>query len=186
MPKLSGIVIPAQISFAGQSFADSAADIPTWRVLSSILSLEYLWNEIRVKGGAYGAGANVSALGIIGFYSFRDPDASNSFRAFDGAKDFTTAFCASAQSLDKFIIGTVAKQEPLVSDTSRGVGADELYFRGIDTAMRTENRRKLLAASFDGVREASKHLDGAFRRCVIGSEAAVRSFEDDGIVNGGL
>ena len=87
----------------------------------------------------------------------------------------------SVTSLEKYIIGTVAKQEPLISDSSRGVGADELYFRGIGENDRIEKRRRLLSVTKEDVRAASEHLSRAARRCIVASESILDIFNNDGI-----
>ena len=72
LPKAQGILIPAAVSYSAAALP-RITDKVAWNVLSTILSLEYLWNEIRVKGGAYVTGASIGALGIPAFYSYRDP-----------------------------------------------------------------------------------------------------------------
>lgn len=186
IPEFSGILIPARISYAAQCFTAPVEDLSSFRVLSNIMSLEYLWNEIRVKGGAYGAGASLSALGILGFYSYRDPDAANSFRVFAEAGSFVRSFCHTNEPIDRYIIGTIAKQEPLISDISRGIGADELYFRGVSEEKRIENRRKLLSTSYEDLEKTADHLSLRSCRLVIGAEPTLRSFEKDGIEIVGL
>ena len=86
-PKAQGVQIPTAVSYSAVSLPQ-ITDMAAWRVLSTILSLEYLWNEIRVKGGAYGTGATLSPLGIPAFYSYRDPSPSGSFTIYGDAADF--------------------------------------------------------------------------------------------------
>ena len=182
VPKLGGIVVPAQICYSAMIFDRSATDVPMWKALTSILSLEYLWNEIRVKGGAYGAGAAVTHLGAVMFHSFRDPSAKNSRRAYEGAADFVRDFLAAEPSLDKYIIGTVARQEPLLSDAARGNLADDMYFRGLTEQKRIENRRRLLSLSPKDLLSELDVLASGATYCVIGSEKLVGEFADDGII----
>lgn len=181
IPDLSGIIIPAQVAFTAQCFDSPVKDTSSWRVLSSILSLEYLWNEIRVKGGAYGASSTVNGLGIVGFSSFRDPDPANTLEVYSRTRRFVDSFLKSVPSLEKYIIGTVAKQEPLISDSSRGVGADELYFRGISEEKRIEKRRRLLAVTKEDVGAAAEHLSCSVHRCIVASEPVLGLFKSDGI-----
>ena len=56
------------------------------KVVKTILAYDYLWNEVRVKGGAYGTGMSCSGTGMMQAYSYRDPDVLNSMRAFKGAQ----------------------------------------------------------------------------------------------------
>ena len=186
VPAFEGIVVPAQVCYSAIAFEKRAADIPAWKVLTSILSLEYLWNEIRVKGGAYGAGAAVTHLGALAFNSFRDPSAENSRRAYEGAADFVRAFFSDPPSLDRYIIGAVAKQEPLLSDAARGSLADTMYFRGTSEEARAAERRRILSLTpKDFLCDLDVLLSGS-TYCVIGSENTVKAFENEGIIINGI
>lgn len=179
-PSAQGIMIPAAVSYSAVSLP-RITDMAVWNVLSTILSLEYLWNEIRVKGGAYGTGAGVSALGIPTFYSYRDPSPSDSFSAYQGAADFLRQYCSSQPLLEQYIISTVAKQEPLMSDSEIGTMADGLYFRGISYETRCAERKRMLALTTDDLLSAADILSQSKNRCVIGSGEALESCKKYGL-----
>ena len=170
-PKAQGVQIPAAVSYSAVSFPP-IDDMAAWRVLSTILSLEYLWNEIRVKGGAYGAGAVLSLLGIPAFYSYRDPSPSGSFSTYGDAADFLRKYLEQPLP-EQYIISTVAKQEPLQSDSEKGIEADELYFRGITHEARCAERKRMLSLTAKELLSAVDTLPRSKSRCVIGSAEAL-------------
>ena len=105
--KKEAVIIPAGISFAasggmlseyGRKYGGAL------KVLSSILSYGYLWNEIRVKGGAYGCGFRAGETGSLSFYSYRDPNPVNSMNVYKNTSQFIREFCNSDESVEKYII----------------------------------------------------------------------------------
>jgi len=79
--KEESALIPAGISYAAVGAVTDTYD-PRFQVLSHMLTYDYLWNEVRVKGGAYGTGAAIRPDGTFGFYSYRDPDPANSLKTY--------------------------------------------------------------------------------------------------------
>lgn len=90
-------------------------------VLSSPVSYTYLWNAVRVQGGAYGTGMNIRSDGDIFSYSYRDPDLENTKAAFGSISEFLTEFLAQDAPLDDVIIGTVNTTDPLIEPAERCV-----------------------------------------------------------------
>ena len=170
-PKAQGILIPTAVSYCAASLPQ-ITDIAVWRVLSTILSLEYLWNEIRVKGGAYGTGATLSPLGIPAFYSYRDPSPSGSFSIYSAAADFLCQYLTQPLP-EQYIISTIARQEPLQSDSEKGITADELYFRGITHEVRCNERKRILSLTAEDLLTAADALTKSISRCVVGSAEAL-------------
>lgn len=113
-----GILIPASVSFATM-----AGDVLKYydhmhgsvAVARSILSYEYLWNSIRVQGGAYGAGFIERSNGAVGFYTYRDPSANRSVGVFKKTSEFLRKFAEESNNIDGFIIGAIGDSEPLIT-----------------------------------------------------------------------
>jgi len=181
LPAAQGILIPAPVSYSGYALPDRVEDMPVWNVASTILSLEYLWNEVRVKGGAYGAGATLNRLGEAAFYSYRDPSPAETLRTYRGAGAFLRQYCADRPSLDKYIISTIAQSEPLLSDSDRGCAADALWLRGVTEAQRLDERRRMLAVTADDVEAVCGQLEGAGIRCVVASQEALNTCDAEGL-----
>ena len=158
----TGIRIPAQIGYACQSWCMKERDIayhPSMLVAANILSLSYLWNVVRVQGGAYGTGIQVSRNGMITTYSYRDPTPMATLEANRGLGGYLRSFCAGDEPLDKFVISTVAGLEPLVSVQQRGITEDARWLHGLTLEKRIEGRRKLLNTTRDDLLAFCDTLD---------------------------
>ena len=124
-----GIAIPAQVSFAvmGSSLylhgREYSGSLP---VLANILNYMYLWNEIRVQGGAYGCGFLSRLSGDTGFYTYRDPQPKRSLEVMAKAPEF----CAAAPDLTGVILSSVSAVDPLRNSTEKMDAAESLRFQG--------------------------------------------------------
>lgn len=138
-----GIVIPADISFACTGGLLKCFDVydGSMAVASKIVSLVYLWNMVRVQGGAYGTGFNISKSGLMYSYSYRDPSASRTMEIYKNIAGFLKDFCNNTDNIDGFIIGTVAAASPLMLPKAKGEKADADYRCGITE----EERKKVLS-----------------------------------------
>lgn len=142
-----GIVIPAAVSFAVKGsniYLHNALYNGSYNVLSKLLSLEYLWNEIRVQGGAYGAGFISRRNGYVFFYSYRDPNAARSLDCYDKAADYVKSYCKDGTGLEKIIIGSISDSEPLAGPKISMKMADINYFCGITYEDRCQTRKEML------------------------------------------
>ena len=104
----------------------------TWngkmRVLNMILSRDWLRQRIRVMGGAYGAGSNISPTGLTFFYSYRDPNLKETFETFDGSVDFLKNFKADETAMTRYILGTVSQMDLPQTNVQKGDLAVNYYF----------------------------------------------------------
>lgn len=171
-----GIVIPADISFAAAAGDLQAhgghytGDLP---LAARIVSLVYLWNAIRVQGGAYGTGLLIRDTGMACCYSYRDPNAAQSLECYQATADFLKEFCKEEMDLTGFIIGAVSDASPLMTPRMKGFTADGFYFRGISWEKRCQLRRELLDATPQRLCEIAGELGTALSEgsvCVIGSK----------------
>ncbi len=184
-PVREAIRIPAGISFAascchlsrlGQKFRGELL------VLSGLLSFGYLWNEVRVKGGAYGCGFRAAPSGSTVFYSYRDPSPAHSLTVFDGTAQFIRAFLESGEDLEKYIISGISGTEPLLSPAQKGAAADSNTFVGIgygdfkrirEEMLHTDKETLLaLCPLFESMASGS----GA---CIVGGESALQALGEE-------
>ena len=173
IPENQGIIIPSGVSYASIALNGTITERPVWQVLSNIISLDYLWNEVRVKGGAYGAGSLLDANGTFVYYSYRDPDPCRSIDTYKSASDYVRKFCAETDNIDQYIISTIAKQEPLCSDATSSSAADSLYFRGITEDELIARRKTMLSIKPADLLALADKLENTGSKCVIGSDAAI-------------
>ena len=177
IPQKQGIVIPSGVSYSAMAFPDNSADNAVLNVLFRTLSLEYLWNEVRVKGGAYGTGAYMSDKGELSFYSYRDPSPAATLGIYRRAADFTEAYCGGAPDMTRYIISSIAKNEPLMSDGNRSRKADALWFRGITYEERAAEKKRMLSVDAESMKKAAETLRTFGNICVMGSEAAMEGLD---------
>lgn len=129
------IEIPASVGFSAcghNLYALGGEFTGACSVLSHLVTYVYLWNMVRVQGGAYGTGMNVSANGDVFCYSYRDPDIPNTMAACSGIPDFLEDFLAQGMPLDDIIIGTVNKTDPLLDPAGVCAMACTRHLRGYD------------------------------------------------------
>ena len=114
-----GFVIPAGIGFAAQV---EKAELPSWgsaQVASQLLTYEYLWNTVRVQGGAYGVGLSIDSSGEARFSSYRDPNAKATLSRFREAGEALRQ--AAKEDLTNFIISTIGKSQPVLTPHAQGM-----------------------------------------------------------------
>ncbi|MBQ9272799.1 MAG: insulinase family protein [Mogibacterium sp.] len=181
LPKEMGIVIPASVSFAVTSYdvsADGFGMTGGMAVTSNIISLAYLWNVIRVQGGAYGASMSAGRTGSIFCYTYRDPSPERSLGIHKTVADFIDSFASEDANIDGFIISTIANTEPLISPAAKGRAADDFYLSGFSYDDRLRFRREILSAKPSDLAAQKDALVKMAERgtvCVVGPKDAVES-----------
>ena len=149
------IEIPASVGFSakGYNLYEAGGEFfGAWAVLGSLMSYGYLWNMVRVQGGAYGTGMGVQMNGDIFCYSYRDPDIENTKMVYEGMSEFLSEFVQEDMPLTDMIIGTLNTIDPLLSP--EGICDQECmrYMKGITDADIEEIRRQILATTNDSLK----------------------------------
>ena len=124
-----------------------------WAVLTSLMSFGYLWNMIRVQGGAYGTGMGAQMNGNLFSYSYRDPNPKGTKEAYSGMADFLVEFLEQGMPLDDMIIGTLNMIDPLLGP---GVVCDQectRYLKGITGEDIARIRREILSTDSESLRQ---------------------------------
>ena len=142
-------MIPSDVSFAVMGSSMMAHGLrysERARLASKIISLDYLWNVVRVKGGAYGTDFQVRENGFASCYTYRDPDIAGFIKNTDKIGEFLKKFCAECDDITEYIIGAVADMSPVFTPKTKGNIADTLFFRRISYESRCLRRKNLLNA----------------------------------------
>lgn len=180
--KPEAILIPAPVSYASAASHLSATNTPyngRMGVLSSVLSFGYLWNEVRVRGGAYGCGCRIAEQGTIGFYTYRDPSPMRSLEIIRDTARFVRTFTEEDESIESYIISTIAGTEALRSPRQKGEEADLLWLCGIEKADRARARSEMLSLKKDDLLKDCPLFDpNNYAVCVVCAEDALT--ETDG------
>lgn len=167
--RAEGISIPARVSYATMySLSDAACKhLGAMRVVRSILSYEYLWNSIRVKGGAYGAGFIVRKSGELGLYSYRDPSPAASLECYRGAPNFLRALAREGVDLTKYIIGAVGEYDILTTPRTEAAQALYDYMTGWTDGMEEELYNGMISTDRDSLLLAADIIEETLTRAAI-------------------
>lgn len=175
IPQSQGIVIPSSTSCSGAVLSSAINDKAVWNVLSSILSYEYLWNEVRVKGGAYGSSCGVNSMNEVAFNSYCDPSPEASVKIFEDAAVFLKEYCKNEPDISQYIISSISSGEPLMSDGDRASIADGMYFRSITYEDRKKLRSDMLSMTPQKLLSVCGELEKTVYCCITASEEVISS-----------
>lgn len=121
-------------------------------VLKTILGMDYLWNKVRVQGGAYGAFATVNRSGNFIFASYRDPNLMETLQAYDGAVKYLKDFNTTEREMLKYIIGTISELDMPLTPSMEGETALSYYMRSISLEDRQSERKEVLSTTAEDIR----------------------------------
>ena len=177
-PKNEGFITASKVQYcamAADIFADGHNYSGGLKVLSNVLD-DFLYDEIRVKGGAYGFGSNFGSNGGMYFYSYRDPGLDNTFETFKRTAEYVRNLDLSPKEVEKFIIGTIRGYDRPVSNAHKGLRAITYHLLGFNDEMRQKERDEILAANAQGLKGLADVLAGALAQnnlCAVGSDTAI-------------
>ncbi len=149
-----------------------------WLVANTAVSLDYLWNEVRVKGGAYGVGFAARRLGDMSWYTYRDPHLNSSIKKIANSAKWLKNFSPDKSSFEGLIVSAVSSIDAPIKARALIARQDNMYFRGEDETVRTRLRKGTLDASIEEVRACSCQIQQAIDKnclCVIGNEKILKA-----------
>lgn len=147
------------------------------RVMRTIARLDYLWNNIRVLGGAYGALFEINYSGTLIANSYRDPNLKESLNTYDMLPNFLRNLDINERELTKYIIGTISDFDQPETPSVKGANADRCYFSNINNEYMQTNRNEILATQLEDIRKLADVVEGVMdqnRYCVFGSEGKIK------------
>ena len=143
-------VIPSDICFAARACDPRRLGIDVtgaWAVAANALSYDYLWNEIRVKGGAYGCGFRAAGERQTAFYTYRDPAVDPSIERVERAGEWLGSFEPDEAAFEGFIVSCVSGMDAPVKPYALTKRRNTTYLAGLDPHAREERRAQMLAAT---------------------------------------
>lgn len=150
-----------------------------WLLASRILSYDFLWTEVRVKGGAYGAGFQTTRSGSSRFYSYRDPRIDETVERFRTSGDWLAGvFNPTESEMDGYVVSTVASLDAPAKARELLRRQDGLYFSGATLEDRARVREEVRAAGIDDVRALASSVGaiaGAGPVCCFGNGEVIRA-----------
>ena len=183
--KNEGFITPGQVQYVARcgNYKESANEEfdGSMQVVSSIMSSEYLWVNIRMLGGAYGCGCNVTRGGDIMFTSYRDPNLKRTSDIYLGAADYIANFAADEREMRKYIIGTISKMDTPMTAADRSGREFSAYMGDISYEMLKKEREQVLYSTPEKIRSLAPKFEKAMAQdyvCVVGGKSAITSDAD--------
>ena len=177
--KSCAIEIPADVGYSAVGmnlYAQGGSYTGACSVLASLTSFAYLWNMVRVQGGAYGTGMRVRSDGDVFCYSYRDPNLENTRKVYEKIPDFLEEYLGRGEPLDDVIIGAVNTTDPLVGPADACDMLCYRYLRGITHERMMQLRKELLHTTPQDLMKLAELLRGCLSGggfCAVGNREAV-------------
>ena len=150
-------------------------------ILKVILSYDYLWINIRVKGGAYGCMSGFKRSGESFLVSYRDPHLKRTLEVYKGVPDYIRAFEADEREMTKYIIGTISNKDVPRTPQMQGSISKCAYFSQVTEEMLQKERDQILGARKEDIQALAAIVEAVLsdeQICVVGSETAISKAED--------
>lgn len=150
------------------------------RVLKVILSYDYLWLQVRVKGGAYGCMSGFSRGGNGYFASYRDPNLSQTVETYQKTVEYLKNFAASDRDMLKYIIGTISDMDIPLTPSMAGKRSFTAYLTGLTEEQLLREREEVLSCTTEDIRKLADHVQAVLGEqaiCVLGNEALLKKEE---------
>lgn len=151
------------------------------KILKVILSYDYLWVNVRVKGGAYGCMSGFMRTGDMYFTSYRDPNLRKTNEIYEKTPEYLKNFTADEREMTKYIIGTVSELDTPLNPYAKGMRSLSAYLMGLSYEAVQKEREEVLNATSEDIRALSDLIAAALSEnnlCVIGNEDVVEKEKD--------
>ena len=151
------------------------------KVLKVILAYDYLWMNVRVKGGAYGCMSAFNRNGVAGFVSYRDPNLEKTKEVFLGIPEYLRSFNGDENIMTKYIIGAMSDMDAPLTPSAEGSRSYLAYRSHVDEALLQKERDEVLHADQDDIRKLADYVEEVLRTnafCVVGTEGAIEKNKD--------
>ncbi|MDD5900257.1 MAG: insulinase family protein [Lachnospiraceae bacterium] len=178
--KNEGFITPGQVQYvccAGDFKKAGASYTGAYEVLRTAMSYGYLWNNVRVKGGAYGAALMAMENGRMAFYSWRDPHLTRTMKVYEDAVEYIAGFDADEAEMTKYVIGTMSNVDMPRNPRMEGERGLTAYLTGRTFESVQLHRNEILNVTVDDIRALAEGVRTMLEQnccCTIGSEKKLR------------
>lgn len=179
-----GFIIPGQVQYVAKSADLQRAGFSYDNrliLLQTIIGTDYLWNQVRVKGGAYGSGCSFIHDGTFFFTSYRDPNLRRTLDTYDGVAAYVKDFSPAERELRKYIIGAIGRLDAPLTPAMKGERATADYIARFSRKDIQEQREEILHASVQELTALAAPIAAAMTAghcCVVGSESQINKDRD--------
>lgn len=182
--KQEGLKSASQVQYvavAGNFRSRGLAYTGALKVLKVMMGYDYLWNQIRVKGGAYGCMCNFGKSGDCYFVSYRDPNLKETLEVYEKAADYIEAFQADERTMTQFIIGAISELDMPMNPAAKGLYSLSGYMTGVTNEMQQKERDEILSADGEALRGCAAQIRAAMEEpglCAVGNAEKVEKEKD--------
>jgi len=187
-----GFVVPTQVNYVGkggQIYQVGEETSGSDAVVSRFLRTSWLWDKVRVVGGAYGAMNSFSAQsGVFKYVSYRDPNLKQTLDTYDATPEFLreAAKEMSASTLSNAIIGMIGDMDAPMSPDQKGFTSMDRFLTGLTDEMRQRRREQVLSTTAKNFKDFGERLEAVSKSgtiAVVGSDAALSAVKDELALN---
>ncbi len=171
-----GFMDASQIQYVALAGNYNKSGVPyqgALRVYKCIMNYEYLWQNIRVRGGAYGCGTGSWRTGDVAFYSYRDPNLTKTLEVYRGVADYLRSFDVDERDMTRYVIGAFSEMDAPLTPLSMGRRSLTAYLSGTTYEMLQQERDEVLATDQAAIRGLAPLMDAVLEDaylCAIGNE----------------
>ena len=147
------------------------------RVLKVIMGYDYLWNQVRVKGGAYGCMCSFSKSGESYFVSYRDPNLKKTIDVYEEAAEYIASFDQDDRSMTQYIIGAISELDTPLNAPAKALRSLSAYMTNQTETDLQKVRDELLATDQETIRGLAAYIRAFMQQeylCVVGNEEKVK------------
>ena len=147
-----------------------------------MMGYEYLWVNVRVKGGAFGCMCSFGKSGESYFVSYRDPNLGKTLEIYEKAADDIAQFEADERTMTQYIIGAVSELDMPMNPAAKGLYSLSAYMTGLTTEVLQKERDEILQATVEDIRELSAYIKAFMDEdflCVVGNTNKIK--EENGL-----
>ncbi len=178
--KNEGFMTAGQVQYvcrAGNFITKGLPFTGALRVLKVMMGYDYLWNQVRVKGGAYGCMCGFTKSGDSYFVSYRDPNLGRTIDVYEKAAAYIKNFQGDERSITQFVIGAISDLDLPMTPAAKGSYSLSGYMTGLTLSEMQRNRDELLGVDQDVLRGLYRYVEAFMKDgclCVVGSEEVIR------------
>jgi Zn-dependent M16 (insulinase) family peptidase len=151
------------------------------RVLNQVLMRDYLYNKIRIIGGAYGGRSSISPNGEVIFGSYRDPNLKKTFENYAGTVEYLKNFKPNDAEMQRYIIGTIARLDMPLSPLNEGGTALRYYYQKTSREDLQKERDDVLSVTAQDIVNFTEMIEAMLKQnyyCVYGNENTIIDSKD--------
>ena len=141
-----------------------------------ILNYEYLWINLRVKGGAYGCMCSFNRNGGGAFVSYRDPNLERTFSVYRDIPDYLRSFDVSERDMTNYVIGAIGELDHPTNPSAEGAFSLLAYMSRVTDEMLQKEREEVLSTDVAEIRRLADYVQAVLdcdQICVIGNAGKI-------------